>query len=207
MTDDQPGAHHEPSQDSSNRPLDGRSRDTSDSGPRPVGKFPEGLGADGSSPAQVDGLLQHDDALTAEILSENPEAAARMLRIQRSGPIPPAEELIRYEQVLPGVAERIVRMAEGSIDAANQATLSEAGVNNAIAFSIKEDAKSYRRAQKIFAALAIVLIAGTIATSILGVNGTIPLALLAGLSGLGVLLAPRTPQRWRTNDETSTPEN
>lgn len=39
----------------------------------------------------------------------------------RSGPLPDAEELERYNQVVPGAAERIIRMAEKEQDAAHTA--------------------------------------------------------------------------------------
>lgn len=205
MTDDQPGVHHEPSQDSSNRPLDGRSSDSSDSDSRPIGKLSEGLGTDRHGSTQSNGPLRSDDAITAEVVSENSEAFARMLQI-RQGPLPPAEELARYEQAFPGIAERIVCMSEGSISAANAATLSEAEVNNAIAYSIREDANSHRRAQWIFAALTAALIVGAVLTSVSGTSGTTAFAFLAALSGLGVLLAPRAMTSWSNKDKGSSPQ-
>lgn len=106
-----------------------------------------------------------------------------MLQI-RQGPLPPAEELARYEQAFPGIAERSVCMSEGSISAANAATLSDAEVNNAIAYSIREDANSHRRAQWIFAALTAALIVGAVLTSVSGTSGTTAFAFLSRIKRL-----------------------
>lgn len=49
-----------------------------------------------------------------------PDLVNRVRRIQRvssySGPLPPADELRRYENVLPGSADRIISLAEGALD-------------------------------------------------------------------------------------------
>jgi uncharacterized membrane protein len=49
--------------------------------------------------------------------NSNPPTKKRVARISAtarmySGPIPPADELIKYEQVCPGAADRIIAMAE-----------------------------------------------------------------------------------------------
>lgn len=46
--------------------------------------------------------------------SLNPEndLVATQTTITRSGPLPPAEELLEYENVIPGGAERLLKMAE-----------------------------------------------------------------------------------------------
>lgn len=45
------------------------------------------------------------------------------VRKYRSGPVAPPEELREYEDILPGAADRILRMAEATLDAENQAKL------------------------------------------------------------------------------------
>ncbi|MHB8836708.1 MAG: DUF2335 domain-containing protein [Candidatus Methylomirabilia bacterium] len=68
----------------------------------------------------------------------------------RSGPLPPPEDLARYNQVVPGFAERIVVMAESEIShrhsqesrsidadvAANKSVLIERKIGQAMAFVI-----------------------------------------------------------------------
>ncbi len=47
-----------------------------------------------------------------ELPPEKREAVFSAIRASYSGPIPPAEELQAYEQVIPGAADRIITMAE-----------------------------------------------------------------------------------------------
>lgn len=57
------------------------------------------------------------DQLPDKELQSDPTQAANILKFDvtrrvRTGPIPPAEELEKYEKLLPGLADRIVKMAE-----------------------------------------------------------------------------------------------
>jgi len=60
-----------------------------------------------------------------------PDLVNRVTRIQRissySGPLPPAYELDKYEQVLPGAADRIIALAENSLDFQREAFREKSG--------------------------------------------------------------------------------
>jgi uncharacterized membrane protein len=63
------------------------------------------------------------EELVAEIVEEAPRIAARIVqqrKISRSsrwqGPLPRPDDLAQYEQILPGLANRIVAMAEDALE-------------------------------------------------------------------------------------------
>ncbi len=124
-------------------------------------------------------------------------AAYAMQLFQHQGPLPPAAELIQYEQALPGVANRIVVMAEQTVKAANSATLSESEVNNATAQAIHEDAKSVKRGQYLYAGIAAGCL---IAAFFLAFSGRTEPAVFFGIFGLinaaGVLIVPSRHTKW-----------
>ena len=162
------------------------------------------LGSDREISSRGDRQLQdHDDELT------NPETV-EIDRLQRSGqisvtriaPLPTPAELKGYDDISPGLANRIVRMAEESSDAAASATRSDAEVNNAIADSIRSEAASLKRGQWIFAALTILFL---IASVFLEVLDRTPFAtgigVLGFLSLVGIILRPVSAPRWLSNKD------
>ena len=77
----------------------------------------------GSSPLEGDAGLPADDvdrlveALQAEGTPLSTAQIAAVQNIQYRGPLPPPEDLLQYNNVMPEAAERIIAMAEKSLDA------------------------------------------------------------------------------------------
>lgn len=78
------------------------------------------------------------------------------------GPLPSVNTFAGYDNVLPGAADRIVQMAEKSIDANHQTALADAEIQNAIARSIDNRGLIERRQQMLFSAVAIIALLGTL---------------------------------------------
>lgn len=76
--------------------------------------FPDG-GGRGKTELLVNEVLKNPQVL--EKIARRPEGVGMMMQIQtktRSGPIPEAEELAKYEGIYPGLAKEIVGMAKDS---------------------------------------------------------------------------------------------
>ena len=68
----------------------------------------------GSDPPVPDAADEQTSSDILEILERLPAGFSFRARTSiRSGPLPPADEMEKYEAVLPGAADRIVKMAEG----------------------------------------------------------------------------------------------
>lgn len=121
--------------------------------------------------------------------------------VSRSGPIPDADELARYEHTLPGLANRITQMAEETNHAVNAATLADAEATRAAADSVRQDAESIKRGQQIYFALSVLLIMVSLFFGIIGANAPAIIALLtAVVSSAGALIRPVSIQRWKPQD-------
>lgn len=119
-------------------------------------------------------------------------------RISRSGPLPEVSEFEGYEKVLPGSAERIMKMAELSANAAAEATLADAAVTRAAGESITEDGRAVKRGQTWFGVLGLALITLAGILAVQGIGGPAALvALLGVMSGFGVLIRPVNNDRWK----------
>lgn len=70
--------------------------------------------AEEKPPANRD--LQIGSILPDEALQLGPTKGFNLKVHRKSGPLPPAEELEKYEKLLPGLADRIVKMAEKEQD-------------------------------------------------------------------------------------------
>lgn len=120
------------------------------------------------------------------------------MSVTRVAPLPDPNELQAYENIEKGLANRIVVMAESFADAANTATRSDAAVNNALAESILEGARSVRRGQWMFFAPTLVFLATAV---LLEINGRTPFAtgmgILSFLSLVGVILPPKNSSQWK----------
>lgn len=88
--------------------------------------------------------------------------------VERSGPLPTVDEFGGYERILPGAADRILRMAEKSMEASHESTRADVEVQRSIAFSVQSAAKISERQQWIFAVIAIIALVGSF---ILGWHG------------------------------------
>jgi len=62
----------------------------------------------------IEQYLEENPEVAARLVEQRPEivAAARITRRSHSGPIPAPDTLREYQEVMPGLDERIVRMAE-----------------------------------------------------------------------------------------------
>lgn len=199
MADDHANDAEEVEGSSSDRSLEERPGDLRRTSPRSDGERPESMGPDRQVPPRSDGQLQHGEALDAEFADEvSARVTHDLVGITRSAPLPEPRELAQYEQIQPGLANRMVQMAEGSADAANTATKSNAEVNNAIASSIREDGKSVQRGQWMFTVLAVLFLAAAVTLALIGNTAfAITMGILGFLSGFGVLVRPVNNSRWR----------
>ncbi|WP_082028351.1 DUF2335 domain-containing protein [Corynebacterium humireducens] len=185
---------------SRDRSLERRSSDSRGPSARPDGERAEGLGADGTVPANSYGHAAEDHALEGELLDQavREEIAHQVMAVTRIAPLPEPRELLEYDQIEPGLANRIVAMAEKSADAANAATLSNAEVNNALASSIREDAYAVRRGQWMFTVLAVLFLLSAVGLALIGNTPfAIAMGVLGFLSGAGVLIRPVNQARWK----------
>lgn len=78
-----------------------------------------------------------------------------------SGPLPAVQDFSGYEDVLPGAANRIMEMAETSIDAHHQTALADAELQKSVARSIDNRGLIERRQQIVFSAVTILALIGT----------------------------------------------
>lgn len=92
-----------------------------------------------------DGELRVDDAIPAEVVDEIArQGRAEMLALVQeahSGPLPPAAEFGRYDEILPGAADRILKMAEADIELQRMQVAGNVEIQNAVASSIRSTAR------------------------------------------------------------------
>lgn len=177
------------------RSLEHRPGDLRDQGPRPSAEHDQGLEPDGNIPSRRNGHLQADDSLEAEIIHQVTDAVTQVTRI---APLPEPRELQQYDRVQPGLADRIVRMAEESAAAANAATHADAEVSRAVASSIREDANAIQRGQWMFLVLAVFCLAAAVWLAFAGQPAiSVALGVLGTINIFGVLIRPVNGKRWR----------
>ncbi len=176
----------------------------------------------GSSPST--GLAHHrsvpqgsdeQEPLDAEPLDPDvaQQIGQRVLSVTRSGPLPTVDEFRGYDGVVDGAADRILRMAELSAEAAAdatsanaEATRAEAQATLAGADSVRQDSDSVKRGQIIFAILSVVCIIASTVLGVAGMGAASIAPLVAGvISGFGVLIRPVNPSRWRNHGESTPP--
>lgn len=68
----------------------------------------------GAKPIPSDGLIARSASKDSGASAQNEVAIRAISAVAYQGPIPPASEFAKYEQVMPGSAKRIFRMAEKS---------------------------------------------------------------------------------------------
>ena len=68
----------------------------------------------GAKPTASDGLIARSASKDSGSSAQNEVAIRAISAVAYQGPIPPASEFAKYEQVMPGSAKRIFRMAEKS---------------------------------------------------------------------------------------------
>lgn len=124
---------------------------------------PENLRDTGTVPSRADGFgveaNRGEYALGDEPAAgvpENypPQVNGVALARYTSGPLPSVEDFHGYDRVLPGAADRILRMAEDQTRAQIDAMSANADVERSISESIASNAKRKDREQWIFAVLA-----------------------------------------------------
>jgi uncharacterized membrane protein len=108
-----------------------------------------------------------------------PEAVLQAIHVEVSGPLPQPQVLAQYEDVIPGGAERIVKLAENQV---------------------RHRQSMESRGQIFTFLLALVVLAGGIGLVALGnsIEGLVPL--VAALAGLGGLFVYREIQ-WSKNEK------
>lgn len=180
--------------------LQRRTSHSRGSGPRPDGKRGEGLEADRAGSPGRDGLASQDEVVEAEILDQlGNRVGSHLLSVVRSAPLPEPAELQAYESVEPGLANRIVTMAENSGEALNAATKSNAAVNNAIAESILQDGKSIARGQWMSFALVVLFLVTAAGLELVGRTPfAIGMGIMGFLNGIGVLIWPKVGSHWKS---------
>lgn len=176
-----------------------RPSDSSDANPGTDGKPGQSLEANGEVAPNSNDQLQRGEELEAELVHHvRDEVEQQLTSITRIAPLPHPSELQGYEDIQSGLAERIVAMAEGSASAANMATQSNAAVNEALADSIREEAKAAKRGQWMIFTLVILLL---IVTVIFGLAGNTPFAagmgILLSIGGIRLYLRPTSGMLWR----------
>lgn len=150
---------------------------------------------DGRFPAEGDGPVPDDRDVT-RFLEAHP--SLQVAAYTHSGPLPDVREYAGYEQVLPGAAERILRMAEESNTAVAHAMHADARATEAAAESVREDGRAIRRGQYIFGGLSMLLIVAVIVMSVLGSGWAAAVVALCGMvTAYGVIVRPINPHRWR----------
>ncbi|WP_257162206.1 DUF2335 domain-containing protein [Corynebacterium cystitidis] len=200
MTDEHPN-REEDTERSSDSPLQRRASHPGGSDIRPDGERGEGLAANRRSAQSSAGLPEQSDVFEAEVIDEVSNRVAQEIRsFTRIAPLPDPAELQAYEDIEDGLANRIVKMAEGSAEAANLATKSNAAVNNAIAESILEEGRSTKRVQWMFVSLAILFLAVAV---VLELFDRTPFAtgmgILGFLSLVGVIVRPKSSSQWMSS--------
>ncbi|MCQ4618969.1 DUF2335 domain-containing protein [Corynebacterium genitalium ATCC 33030] len=100
-----------------------------------------------------------DEAVEGEIVSgpsgyENPSFSAV---VEHSGPLPPVAAFRGYDEVLPGSADRILRMAEEGVAIQRVQVESNAEIQRAVARSIDGNTQRSNRQQGIYTALTILI--------------------------------------------------
>ena len=202
MTDVEPGRCDESPEHSDNREIEHRTGDSSNADDTRRGSHLPNLAENGGLSAQGDERLPEHDAI-ARVVEEGLDTGLRMISasISRSGPLPAVEEFKGYESVLPGAAERIMKMAELNAKAAAEMTEADATATRAAAESVAEDGRAVKRGQTWFGFLALLLIviAGFLAFQGEGVPA-IFVALFGALSGFGTIIRPVNGQRWRPKE-------
>lgn len=154
---------------------------------------------------QRDELLQ--EVLKPEVVREV-RAVVRELRVLKrekfSGPLPKPEHFGQYERVLPGTAERILKMAEKEQDHRHAMDREEA---SQFRYALTEDIRSIHLGQRFTFVLIAVMVISAIVFTALGMGyAALCTIIVAGITGLaaGVMgrrQDPSTPLSKPSKDE------
>ncbi|MCG7243795.1 DUF2335 domain-containing protein [Corynebacterium sp. ACRPS] len=101
----------------------------------------------------------------------------------RSGPLPAVQDFSGYESVLPGAADRIIKMAETALDTRHQSAMADAEVQKAVARSIDNRGILERRQQSVFALVTLLALMGTFLLAWYGKTVPSILALIVAAAG------------------------
>lgn len=183
--------------ESGDRALTRRLGNSDSPNSRSDGERGEGLAANRKGYSGSNGQLQTDEVIEAELVDQVREQVHQMMSVTRVGPIPDPRELKEYEAIQEGLADRIVRMAEKSSDAANYATHSNAEVNIALADSIRTKGHSIARGQWISFAIANVFLICAVVVQLFGKTQasynwiSALMSIFSALSFIGAILIPK----------------
>lgn len=102
-----------------------------------------------------------DDSIEGKIVPAGNSTVQREFSTfyEHSGPLPPVSAFRGYEEILPGSADRILRMAEEGIAIERKQVESNAAIQHAVARSVDGNTKRAGRQQIIYAALTFIVIA------------------------------------------------
>lgn len=129
-----------------------------------------------SEPADTShGELERDWPIPEQSDEENPDseivelpdgssvgkAQIQAMVSTHSGPLPAVQDFSGYESVLPGSADRIIKMAETALDTRRQSAMADAEVQKAVARSIDNRGVLERRQQFTFALVTLLALVGT----------------------------------------------
>lgn len=137
-----------------------------------------------------------------------PQAASFAVAKHHSGPLPAPEDLARYEQLLPGAAERIIAMAE--LEQKHRVTMERDAMDsdhqhrNEVIAAQRENARSVFRSdmagQVLGASIALGCVGGAIYSVYAGANPWVPIAFVsipvAGIiKAVRAFVTPKKPQQ------------
>lgn len=86
----------------------------------------------------------------------------QLVSTAHAGPLPAVEDFAGYEQVLPGSAERLLSMAEKSLDTYHRGADADAQVQYAVARSIDNRGTIDRRQQLLYAIVLVITLLATL---------------------------------------------
>lgn len=122
-----------------------------------------------------------DDSVEGELLPEARAAGQGFSAIfEHSGPLPPVSAFRGYEEVQPGAADRILKMAEAGIETSREQVASNNAIQYAVARSIDGNTRRADRQQWIYVGLMTSIV--TVAAVLAWFEKTIPAVLLAVVS-------------------------
>lgn len=106
---------------------------------------------------------EHSDSEIVELPDGSSVGKAQIQAMvsTHSGPLPAVQDFSGYESVLPGSADRIIKMAETALDTRRQSAMADAEVQKAVARSIDNRGVLERRQQFTFALVTLLALVGT----------------------------------------------
>lgn len=161
MSDD--SVEYENSQENSETPSDNEhGREDFPRDNRPSGdSYGRELERHGASPERRDAENPDSEVKDLPDGKQGENTKVQAMFAAHSGPLPAVQDFSGYESILPGAANRIMEMAETSIDAHHQTALADAELQKSVARSIDNRGLIERRQQIVFSLVTILALIGT----------------------------------------------